>query len=118
MKKVKYDNAPAAIEAVGNGSYLYRWGVEQIDSTNENQPQWQCFEVTIWNYPTQDIITERVIDALWGGGVEEKLINDYQAAQLGILDESFAAPYINLLSERKALKEQVEIDVTAWKSAT
>ncbi len=120
MKYIYYDNCPAAIEAVGNGSYLYRWSIEEIgeSTTDVTNNMWRCYEATVWNTPTKDKITEVVIDALWGAGVEMKLSNDYQAYQLGILDESFATPYIEFLEERKRLKEQITSDIEEWKSAT
>ena len=115
MNKVNYDRKPASIEAVGNGSYLYRWSIEEI--MTDEVAQWLCYEVTVWNLSTDNAITERVIDTLWGDGIEQKLLNDYQAAQLGVLDENFAAPYLDFLAERKVLKEQIAEDYQTWKSA-
>ncbi|MFI3317433.1 MAG: hypothetical protein SNF93_07765 [Rikenellaceae bacterium] len=115
MKRVIYDNKPSAIEAVGNGSYLYRWQIEQIVS--EEFTHWSCYQVIISNTPTQESITEKVIEAIWGGGVEQKLINDYQASLLGVIDQSYTEPYMEFLAERKALKETIAEDVERWKSA-
>ncbi len=117
MKRVNYDSKPSAIEAVGNGSYLYRWDIEEV--TTEQQEvytSWECYEVTVWNTPTENSITEVVIDALWGSGVEQKLLNDYQAAQLGVLDGSYSIPYTTFLAERKAVKEQITVDYEVWRN--
>lgn len=121
MKKSNYDSKPSAIEAVGNGSYLYRWDIEEVASEQVEEQDvrtsWECYEVTVWNTPTENSITEVVIDALWCSGVEQKLLNDYQAAQLGVLDESYTAAYTAFLTERKAVKEQIAVDFEEWKTA-
>lgn len=112
MKKVQYDNNPTAIEAVGNGSYLYRWGSAPV--TKEEQTLYECYEVVVWSPISANKITEVVIEALWGNGVEEKLLNDYNAAVLGILPTTFKETYKEFLQERKAVKEQIEKDYEAW----
>lgn len=120
MKHANYDSKPSAIEAVGNGSYLYRWDIEEVTTeqteAQEAHTSWECYEVTVWNTPTENSITEVVIDALWGNGVEQKLLNDYYSAIEGILDESYKQPYLDLLEERKAIKEQITADFAEWVS--
>ncbi|MFI3262908.1 MAG: hypothetical protein R3Y26_08370 [Rikenellaceae bacterium] len=118
MKKVKYDSKPTAIKAVGNGSYLYRWGIEEIAESAVTEQgaytSWSCFEVVVWNTPTENSITEQVVNFIWGSGVEQKLLNDYQAAQLGILDASYSLLYTTFLTERKAIKQQIKEDFAEW----
>ncbi len=121
MKRANYDSLPLAIEAVGNGSYLYRWDIEEVttEATDEQEAQevhtsWECYEVVVWNTPTENSITEVVVDALWGNGVEQKLLNDYYSAIEGILDESYKQPYLDFLAERKAVKEQIDADFALW----
>ncbi|MFR9643786.1 MAG: hypothetical protein SNH57_00740 [Rikenellaceae bacterium] len=125
MKRANYDSKPSVIEAVGNGSYLYRWDIEEVtteatEATDEQEAQeahtsWECYEVTVWNTPTENSITEVVVDALWGNGVEQKLLNDYYSAIEGILnEESYKQPYLDFLAERKAIKEQITADFADW----
>lgn len=47
--KAYYDRKPSTLEAVGNGSYLYRWNIEEVsvDSSEEQKTQWKCDEVVI-----------------------------------------------------------------------
>ncbi len=120
MKKVRYDNCPSAIAPVGNGGYLYRWEISKVEVEStpgfESCTLWECYEVTVGEEVTQAAITEEVIDALWGGGVEQKLLNDYQAFQLGLLDESYETPYTEFLAQRKDLKEQIATDYALWMS--
>jgi len=112
MKKVEYDNQPARLQAVGNGSHLYRWGIEQVKKEgSEGIPDvtaWQCFEVLVWNNPTPNSVTEAAIAAMWPPTIEAKLINDYNAAKEGLLPKEFKAAYLEFITERKALKETIQ----------
>ncbi len=123
MKTAYYDSKPLAFEAVGNGSYVYRWGIEEVVVENhsiddakstETTTQWKCLEVVVWGTVTSNKLTETVIKAIWGDGVEEKLLNDYNAAQLGILDKSYIGTYRAFLTERKTIKEQIDLDCTTF----
>ena len=53
-----YDNKPSKLEAVGNGSYLYRWNIQEVkpesgektsdegaEAQAEKAPQFSCEEV-------------------------------------------------------------------------
>lgn len=66
------------------------------------------------DYPvTANTILRTMIEAKYGASVESKLINDYNAACAGIEDESKKAPYLQFLSERKALRAMIDADCTA-----
>lgn len=60
------------------------------------------------------VILETCINELWGTDVEAKKLNDYNAALLGILDESYIDIYKDFLQKRKELKEQVDSDFIAY----
>lgn len=126
--KAFYDNKPSVWEAVGNGSYLYRWDIEEVvpeqaqgtDGSGEEaaqKPGWECNEVTVWPPITPNRITEAAITELWGVNYEQKLVNEYNAAQLGLYgdvegDEAKARikAYTDYLTARTALKTQVDAD--------
>lgn len=113
MKTAFYDNQPAVFEAVGNGSYIYRWGIEETTVPNQDKTtsiKYKCFEVVVWGTVTKDKITSAVIEALWGNGIEQKMLNDYNAAMMEILDDSYIEKYQAFLIERKAIKEQILAD--------
>ena len=124
MNKAYYDTRPAPIEAVGDGSHRYRWAIGEtaMPGVTDGQPgiaQWACHEVTVWGRLDPDTILRAAIAARWGTDAEAKLLNDFNAAQLGLFGSAKgaeAAKYIDrykeFLDERKALKEQVEND---WK---
>ena len=50
------------------------------------------------------------MNAIWSKDVEQKMLNDYNAAQLGILGEEYIANYKDFLTARKTIKEQIDTD--------
>ena len=122
MNRAYYDIKPKAYEAVGNGSYIYRWDIQEETISSENRTdseegeepetrtQFSCNEVVVWGTVSSNKLTQSVVAALWGDGVEEKMLNDYNAAVLGILEGKYIEKYKNFLQERKAIKEQVDAD--------
>ncbi len=113
IKKVFYDKIPNSIENIGNGTHLYRWDIEEVDS--DNMHCYSCYEVVIYGAMSSNSIIEQVLSAVYGTDVEAKLINDYNAVNEGILDISYKDRYIQYLSDRKCLKEQIEKDYGNFK---
>lgn len=126
-----YDNQPTKLEAVGNGSYVYRFNIQRVEKpatteTSETtvmgealiQEQWMCEEVTVWAPLSSNKITEMVITEKWDNNQEQKLVNEFNAANLGLYggsktsEEAKAkiAAYKDYLSTRAALKTQVDDD--------
>ena len=112
-----YDSKPPVLEAVGNGSYLYRWEIAKSERASENeekQEQWQCEEVTVWSPVSSNKITQAVISEMWDSDYEQKLVNEYNGAQMGIYGEdearSITAKYKAFLEARAKLKAQVDAD--------
>lgn len=121
-----YDNQPKKLEAVGNGSFRYRYNIREEEKpvqASENsetaqeaqaQSQWVCEEVTVWAPLSANKITEKVLTERWDGNYEQKLVNEYNSAQMGLLSEEEAAARIEayraFLTERTALKSQVDAD--------
>ena len=69
-------------------------------------------------YPkTANNITQTLLEAHYPQDVQQKLINDYQASQIGILEDDEAdaaiAAYRAFLSDRKAIKAMVKADCAA-----
>lgn len=116
-----YDSKPQALEAVGNGSYLYHYNVQEetVDMGEEaKKTQWKCDEVTVWPPVTSNSITEAVIAEQWDANYEQKLVNEYNSATLGLYDETTAemkkAAYKTFLTDRAKLKAMVDEDCKAW----
>lgn len=127
MKRAFYDEMPSKIEAVGNGSYRYRWDIqsETVEARNnaddeaasEERVQYSCLEIVVWGELTSNKILEAVISSVWDNNREQKLINDYNAASLGVYGSKTSdaakeriAAYTEFLNSRAALKEQIDAD--------
>jgi hypothetical protein len=106
MEKNQYDHLPPKLEAVGNGSHLYRWEIEEITSPDGDQ-LWQCYEVLVWGNPTRENVIEAAIIKKWGVNIEAKLINDYNASIAGVLDVAFKIPYLDFLAQRVLVKTEI-----------
>lgn len=106
--KASYKDLPAKIQRVGNGTFLYRMNITELVS-EEGEVSYTCDEFEI-NHLTREEMVRQVIADLYGNGVEQKLINDYNAAELGLLDEADKIPYLNYLANRKIIKEQIHAD--------
>ena len=125
-----YDNKPSVLEAVGNGSFKYRFDITEktpetvtrsSDDSNaqegEQRTQWQCQEVTVWSPVTSNKITKAVITEVCDHNYEQKLVNEYNAAQLGLYGsktgeeaKKHIAAYTEYLNTRAALKAHVDAD--------
>ena len=116
--KAFYSQKPKVLEAVGNGSYLYRYNIteEQTEATEqtEQQTQWRCEEVAVWAPLSANKITEKVLTEKWDNNYEQKLVNEYNAAVMGMLSEDVAQKrkdaYMTFLQERTILKTQIDND--------
>ena len=117
------------MEAVGNGSFKYRFDItektpeaaatssDDSSAQEEQKTQWQCQEVIVWSPVTSNKITEAVITEVCDHNYEQKLVNEYNAAQLGLYgtktsDEAkkHIAAYTEYLNTRATLKAQVDAD--------
>lgn len=124
-----YNEKPSALEAVGNGSYLYRFNIKEVtpdvsegEEQTESMPLWECDEVTVWAPLTSNKITAAVITVICPASHEQKLINEYNAAILGMVGGSKTsaeakariAVYKQFLEYRTTLKDQVDTDCVAF----
>lgn len=118
--KSNYDEKPAVIEAVGNGGYFYRWDIKEVAmNTEEGQrTHWECQEVVVYAPLSSNKIVKAVIAEIWGIDVENKMLNEFNAAQLGIYNDATAqakiAKYKAFLADREAIKAQVDNDCKAY----
>ena len=127
MERAYYDAYPSKFEAVGNGSFRYRWDIreetvkERIMAEDKEQPIYEishtiysCYEVIVWAPVTRNKITEAVIGKMWDVNYEQKLINEYNSAKLGMYSLEEASEkidaYTQFLSKRHELKANMEAD--------
>ena len=113
------DLKPQVLEAVGNGSYIYHYDMTEVDGPAEDGEQdagehWQYEAVTARGANTANKLREKVLTARWDANYEQKLVNEYSSAQMGLLSEEEAArkteAYKAFLTERNRLKAQVDSD--------
>ena len=120
-----YDNQPKKLEAVGNGSFRYRYNIreeekpaqvsENSETAEQAQPkiQWVCDEVTVWMPLTPNRITAAVITEAFPADYEQKLLNEYNAANLGMIPdkeetEKRRQAYTDFLRRRAELKNEID----------
>lgn len=110
-----FDHRPQVLEAYGNDIYRYRYDIE--DTSTEEGIQFSAQEVKIYAPISANKITAAVIADRWDNNFEQKLVNEYNAAKLGIYSEEEAQAKINAYAEflaaRSALKLQVDNDCAA-----
>ena len=115
MKLTQSNDKPQIWSAVGNGSYFYRFNIKEIEVPAQTEgaevtKAWQYNEVIVWGPVTSDEVTKEVMNAMWSKDAEQKMLNDYNAAQLGILGEEYIANYKDFLTTRKTIKAQIDTD--------
>lgn len=130
-----YTERPQPFAPVGNGSTLYRYRIAEQTVTQHNVEataadgettaaeaqtltQWTASEVTVWLPLSANKVTEAVLTAEYPQNYEQKLLNEYNAAQMGVIaDEqerqARVEAYTKFLTERAALKAQVDADCLA-----
>ena len=114
-----YDNKPSVLEAVGNGSFLYRYNIEEVvpELTDENAgeekvSQWKCEEVTVWAPVSTDKVIEAVIREKYSASAELALVNKFNAYQQGLdVDASAVSEYTDYLSFVAEVKRTVRKDL-------
>lgn len=114
-----YDNKPSILEAVGNGSKVYRWNIEEVvpELTEENAgeekvSQWKCEEVVVWLPITSDRVIEAVIRSKYSTSEELSLVNKFNAYQQGLdVDASVVGEYTDYLSFVAEVKRTVRKDL-------
>lgn len=113
---------PATIDDLknGHGTILYNHNIEEVQEESDGQAAKMVFRYDSLRveYPiTVNNITRTLLDARYPSDVQQKLLNDYQAATLDILDEDEADEAIDaykaFLADRKAIKAMVKADCAA-----
>lgn len=119
-----YDHKPSKTEPVGDGRYRYRWNIEEVAQyaddamvgevpIEERTTQWRANEVIVPRL-NSNVITAAVIASVWDSSYEQKLVNDYNAAVIGVYEDDAAqkklTAYKDFLNARNELKAQIDAD--------
>lgn len=118
MDKTLSLTQPAKIERIGLKKIIYRWDIQSSlladPMTDEPFTQYEYYQVVVYCPITANKITKKVIETVWPVDYEQKLVNDYNAAQLNLFDadtsQQIIDRYTQFLLERSALKAQIDAD--------
>ena len=110
----------------GKGGFVYNYGVKPFTeevtvepAEEEEEPHTEkvtkyCHNSIVMSAPkTQNNIIETLLTEKYPSDVEQKLVNDYNAAVAKVLPTSAKEGYLAFLADRKAIKEMVEADCVA-----
>lgn len=113
----------------GQGSFLYNHNVKEVSVIKDKEggititteaksatgKMYQYDSVRV-EYPrTADNIFSTLLTAKYPAKTENKLVNEYNSAVLGLLDASYKKPYEDFLKERLAIRKMVDADAETYK---
>lgn len=121
---------PAVIDDLknGQGTFLYNHNIHEVlviedenggvtitdDPKKATGTMWQYDSLRVEYPKTRKNIYATLLEARYPQDVQQKLVNDYQAAQMEILEEAEAeeaeAAYRAFLQDRKSIKAMVKED--------
>lgn len=126
MKRAYYDSKPTALEAVGNGNYLYRWDIQEEEeqfmmevSDDTVAPgksvRYSCYEATIDGNPTYDKCVEAVIRDRYTAEQEMALVNKFNSYMNSVSVDSTGVDeyneYLKYISDAKLMvKRDMELE--------
>lgn len=96
-----------------NGTTLYNHNQHYVEVENEQGEKTKVneYDSLLVKYPVNaNTILAALLNARYDANRENKLLNDYNAAVLGIEDKSKKQPYLDFLAERKALRAMIDAD--------
>lgn len=99
-----------------NGTTLYNHNQHYVQVENEQGAKQKVneYDSLLVKFPvTANTVFAALLNARYDANAEQKLLNDYNGAVLGIEDESKKQPYLDFLAERKALRAMVDADCTS-----
>lgn len=105
-----YDEKPNVFSKTQK-TITYRWDIVEELNEDTERTSYKCNEITLYRPVCREKLTQAVINELWDNDKEKKLINDYNSALINQDNNSDAVGrYIEFLSERDRIKEQVKED--------
>ena len=112
MRKTYYNEQPAEFFRDQYHAEI-RLGIQQEPTSEDTDTaQWSATVIPAFEPLTQNKFIESAMSLIYGNDYEDKLINEYNAANLGIYDEetsrSMTERYKAFLTNRKAMKQEIE----------
>ena len=112
--KSNSNDRPQIIQDLGNGAFYYNYAIAPKTETDEEGNERKSYDyssVKIWGKPTSGAVVKAVIRDELDETAEFDLVNSYNAAQEGMLDEAEAARAI--ADYRAYLRRVQEIKINA-----
>ena len=113
MRKTYYNEKPTEFYRDRYHAEI-RLEITEITAANEDTdtPQWSATVIPTCEPLTQNKFIEAAMSLIYGNDYEDKLINEYNAAALGIYDAETSAAMVErykaFLANRKAMKTEIE----------
>ena len=113
MRNTYYNDKPAEFYRDRYHAEI-RLGIQQEPPANEytDTPQWSATVIPSCEPLSQNKFIEAAMSLIYGNDYEDKLINEYNAAALGIYDAETSAAMVErykaFLANRKAMKNEIE----------
>ncbi len=111
----------------GQGTFMYNHNISEVlvikddnggiamttDSKLATGKMYKYDTVRVEYPKTSDNIFSTLLRSKYPSQVESKLVNEYQSALLGLLDNSHKTPYEDFLADRLVIRAFVEADCNA-----
>ena len=118
--KSNSNDRPQIIQDLGNGAFYYNYAITPKTETDEEGNERKSYDyssVKIWGKPTRSAVVKAVIRNELDETAEFDLVNSYNAAQEGMLDEAEAAraiaDYRAYLRRVQEIKTNAKADLAA-----
>lgn len=118
--KSNSDDKPQIIQDLGNGAFYYNFAITPKTETDEEGKERKSYDyrcVKIWGKPTRAAVVKAVIRDELDETAEFDLVNSYNAATVGMLDEAEAAEaveaYKAYLRRVQEIKTNAKADLAA-----
>lgn len=121
---------PEVIDSLNNGqgTFLYNHNIKQVNVVESKDggitladsektatgKMWQYDSCRVEYPKTADNIFSTLLTAKYPAKTENKLMNEYQSAQIGLLSADAKIPYENFLKDRLAIRKMVDADCTTY----
>lgn len=116
MIKTNYSDLPELFMVEDDGVVIYNFDLIEIDPKNEDEKKsYQALAIRLNEPFSENNLLLQVINAICGEGVEAKMLNDFQAAQFGILPDSYVERYKEFLKQRLEVKIKVQKDYEVFR---
>ena len=109
MKRTNYSQEPTRL-LIGRTFIMFRWGIERVAADGDES--WTAYEIRIDAPVSADKVIKTVFDSYYGNDHENKLINEYNSAKMGVISgeeaDKAVKAYGDFLTERASLKAEIE----------